>query len=604
VAKDPNDNVIDASAAFGPEPGAVSDAVEEPTEIEEGGTPNIRALAQDESMRDPTIAEQLVGLADGAELFHVDQVAYASVIVDGHRETWRVGSKAMGKYLSHRYFEQTKRIAGAQAVADAIRTLEGKAVFGGAEGKVYIRIANVGDVVYLDLADRERRVARIDRQGWSIVTDPPVRFVRPRGVMPLPQPVAGGSLEELRPLVNIRTEPLWRLVVAWLVSALFPGPYTYLVLFGQQGSAKTSTSRNLRFVADPNKSSVRAQPKNVHDLVIAAMNSVFIVLDNISYIEEWLSDALCRMSTGGGFSTRELFTDQDEVIIDVQRPGILNGITDIVARGDLLDRSILIELPSIADDERKTQVEMDREFEAAWPRVLGALLDAVSGVIRFTDSVNLELLPRMADFARRGVALERALRWPEGSFMEAYRSVMSSAHAVALDASPLAHYVRELAESGWQGTASELLAEVNAMLDGRGGVSQVSAGPFRAKPRPKGWPGSAHVLSNHLRRLEPNLRAFGVEIEFIQTQGAGSRKLIAIRRVAAQCRASLALNPPPVPGPWSATPMSVQRCEQAGTARFRGHPPRLYAPTIVAGAPQLPPDVEVDDDCREDEKRV
>lgn len=611
MTKDPNDNVIDASAVFSATPSAAGEAADQPTVEDEEGTPNIRALAADESTRDPTVAEQLVAIAADAELFHVDQIGYASVIVDGRRETWRIGSKGMSKYLSHAYYTRAKKVPGAQALADALRTLDGKAVFAGEERQVYVRVAHCGAVTYLDLADAERRIVRIDRDGWAITTDAPVRFVRPRGLMPLPTPVRGGSLDELRPFLNVRKLPLWRLVLAWLVSAFFPGPYTFLVLLGQQGTAKTSTSRNLRFVADPNRSSVRAQPRSVRDLVIGAANSIFLVLDNVSYIDEWLSDALCRMSTGGGFSTRELFTDQDEIIIDVQRPGILNGITDIVSRGDLLDRSILVELPLIPPDERRTQAEMEKDFEAAWPRILGALLDAVSGVIRHVDEVELEELPRMADFARLGVALERALGWPAHSFIDAYTDAISAAHDVALDVSVIAPYLRRIAERGFEGTASDLLSALNEAFDGRFSARADPGTSLRPRPKPKGWPMSPGILSGQLRRLAPNLDAAGITIGFSQTQGAGSRKLISIRRSGAQARttvssacASPAVPPPalpmappamslPVPSTTvvppvtvsTATPMPWEMGEANARPPHRGHPPRLYTQPIFSAPP-------------------
>jgi hypothetical protein len=52
----------------------------------------------------------------------------------------------------------------------------------------------------------------------------------------------------------------------------------------------------------------------VHDLVIAAANGWVVSLDNLSHLQKWLSNAICRLSTGGGFATRELYSDADEVL--------------------------------------------------------------------------------------------------------------------------------------------------------------------------------------------------------------------------------------------------------------------------------------------------
>ena len=76
--------------------------------------------------------------------------------------------------------------------------------------------------------------------------------------------------------------------------------------------------------------------------MIAANNGWVINLDNLSYVSPELSDAMCRLSTGGGFATRTLYENDEETIFAAQRPQILNGIEDIGCRSDLLDRSLII----------------------------------------------------------------------------------------------------------------------------------------------------------------------------------------------------------------------------------------------------------------------
>ena len=112
--------------------------------------------------------------------------------------------------------------------------------------------------------------------------------------------------------------------------------------------------------------------------------------------------------TGGGFSTRELYSDSDEKIFDYMRPVILNGIGDIVTRPDLLDRCIVLQLQMIPESKRRQESELNRQFEEARPRILGALLDAVVVALRKHASVILQFNPRMADFAAWAVAAEPA----------------------------------------------------------------------------------------------------------------------------------------------------------------------------------------------------
>src|SRR5262245_41679148 len=91
------------------------------------------------------------------------------------------------------------------------------------------------------------------------------------------------------------------------------------------------------------------------------------VYDNLSSVSGWLSDALCRLSTGAGFSTRQLYTDSDEMIFDATRPTLLTGIEEIIQRGDLLSRTMSIRLPRIWSGQRRTERELDRELSKHVP---------------------------------------------------------------------------------------------------------------------------------------------------------------------------------------------------------------------------------------------
>src|SRR5262249_23140300 len=193
--------------------------------------------------------------------------------------------------------------------------------------------------IYLDLADENWQAVEISSTGWRLVPHPPVKFTRRRGMLALPVPVKGGSLNDLRALVNLPDDDAWILFVAWLVAALRPGrPSPVLVVTGEQGSAKSPLCRIGRALVDPTQSPLRRPPREDRDLMIAATNGWIVGFDNLSGIKPEFSDALCALATGGGFSTRELYTDNDEKIFDAMRPIMVNGIEDLATRGDLLDR--------------------------------------------------------------------------------------------------------------------------------------------------------------------------------------------------------------------------------------------------------------------------
>ena len=120
------------------------------------------------------------------------------------------------------------------------------------------------------------------------------------------------------------------------------------------------------------------------------------------------------MATGGGFVTRKLYSNDEEVRFNLCRPQILNGIEDLATRDDLRDRGILFELPVIVPEQRITENEHKKRLQAAHPSLLGALLHAVSAGLREESRIELDELPRMADFAIWTTAAETGLPWEQG----------------------------------------------------------------------------------------------------------------------------------------------------------------------------------------------
>src|SRR5262249_21720910 len=192
-----------------------------------------------------------------------------------------------------------------------------------------------------------------------------------------------------------------------------------LAVAGEQGSAKTVLSKLLRAVIDPSVAPVRALPRDERELFIAANNGHVLAFNNLSCLPPWLSDTLCRLTSAGAFSTRRLFTDQDEILFAAARPVILNGIEDVITRPDLADRAILLMLAPIAERQRRPEHALWREFDVAHPFILGALLDAAARGLQMLPRVRLQRLPRMADFALWATACESAFR-PTGTFEAAY----------------------------------------------------------------------------------------------------------------------------------------------------------------------------------------
>ena len=455
-----------------------------------------------------------IAAGSGCTLFHDEDDTFADVENGGHRETWPVRSRGFKLWLRYRYFTVQRGAPSNEALQSALNTIEAMARFQGEQDTVYRRVASVGQQLYLDLGDPAWRAVEIDQAGWSVVDRPTVRFVRSQTIRELPIPESGGSIASLRAFLNLASEDDFTLAVAWLLAALTPsGPYPVLVLTGEQGSAKSTCARLLRSLVDPQEAPLRSMPRDERDLFIAARNAHVLAFDNLSAMPGWLSDALCRISTGGGFATRELYTDTDEIVINAMRPIVLNGLDDVVVRGDLADRAIFLTLTAIPDEKRRLESDLLAAFERERPRILGALLDAIATGLGQLATVRLERLPRMADFAKWAVACERAV-FDDGAFMEAYTGNRTEAVSAVIDASPVASAIRHLMEprpEPWEGTPGELYGELSRI-----------AGERVTKTR--GWPANAQALSRSLNRINSVLRPAGILV----TKGRSARRLMHI----------------------------------------------------------------------------
>ncbi len=475
------------------------------TESDPGQRCNKRA--SDSGSGKASVATVLVALAKHAEmdLFHTpDLKAFATFKVDGHYETWALKSRAFKNWLSKLYFESTGKAANSQALQDSMNVLDAEAQFHGPEREVYVRVAGHDGRIYLDLCDDRWRAVEIAPGGWRITENPPVRFRRSAGMQPLPEPVKGGKWEDVRSFVNIQSYSDFVLLSCWLIAALHPSrPYPVLDLKGEQGTAKTTLSRIAKALIDPSKACLRTMPRNERDLMIAANNSHILGFDNVSFIPPWLSDAFCMLSTGGGLSTRELYTDDEEVIFDAKKPIVVDGIGEHAVKGDLIDRIIMLRLLPIPEGKREEEEKFWRRFESAHPRILGALLHAACVALRRLPSVHIDQKPRMADFAVWATAAEEGFGFQNGAFLKAYRSNRAEANHVALESTPLAMGLLILLnnkEMPWDPTTPELLEELNTRAD-------------EDAKKQRSWPRNDKALSNGLERAAPSLRAAGFNVE-------------------------------------------------------------------------------------------
>jgi hypothetical protein len=460
-------------------------------------------------------ADILIGFSNEASLFHTpDGESFADITVANHRETHRVRGQGFRQWLRHQYFKQTKSGVNADAMQVAVETIAAKAAFEGEEHQVHIRVAEHEGDIYIDIGDASWRAIKASRAGWDVIAEPPVRFQRSLGTRPLPIPERGGSIQLLKPFCNVASDGDFVLLVAFARAVLRPNTnYVILVVTGEQGSCKSTTIRFIVWLTDPREPEQRSLPRNEEDLITAAKGAHLLNFDNVSGLKDWLSDAFCRLTTGGGTGKRRLYTDDDEVLFAGRRPICLNGIEDVINRADLIDRCEMLTHEPIPQNRRRDEKELEKEFKAAAPKIFGALLDGLVAGLTNLPSIEIADKPRMADFAMWAEACTRAY-WEEGTFLKAYRANLDSSVELVLEANPVGDAVRLFMahRTEWAGTSSALLPLLTPLV-----------GEQAAKEH--SWPKQVNVLSGKLRRAAPALRKAGIHIAFDRGGHASTRTI-------------------------------------------------------------------------------
>ncbi len=452
-------------------------------------------------------ATLLIEIGSQGLLFHDSSGdAYSEVERDGIKITMKIRSKEFVEYLSHSLYVLADKGANATAITDAKNTLEAKAKYSGMSVICAVRAYSSGNI-FIDLGCDLRRVIEVSDKQWCFNSNAPVKFVRKKGMQALPDPTSNGDLHLLRKYLNINASDYY-LITGWMFCALGAvKPYPILIFQGEQGTGKSTNTRVIRSLIDPSSVPLRTPPKDTQNLLVSAGNTHIVAIDNLSGLKAEISDCLCRLSTGGGIDMRALFTDDEQHLVDIQKPVIVNGIDDVASRHDLAERSIIINLPVIPDCNRRTEKEYWDSFEVDKPRILAGLLDGLVSGLKNINSIALPEKPRMADVAQWVTACERDLGI-EGEFLKAHRQNQLSAIESNIEASPVGAAINELmsTKSRWSGTPTQLFNELENISSDR-------------VVRSRAWPQSTKGLHNIIKRLTPSFRKTGIEITKKETHG-------------------------------------------------------------------------------------
>lgn len=448
--------------------------------------------------------KRLLDLASEAELFHTDdKEAFVRIPVESHKEVWPIGSH-FSYWLRGKYYESQNRSSPcAQSLTDALEQLRGVALFDGKKRSVHKRIAGDSEKIYVDLCNETWQVVEITSNGWRILKESPVMFVRSKGMSALPTPAEEGDIRELRRFINC-TDRDFAFIVAWMLAAFSPsGPYPILEIGGEQGSAKSTLTRILKAITDPNRAPLNTMPTTEKDIASLTKLERTLAFDNVSSLSLTLSDTFCRLATGSAFKCRQLYSDSGQVVFELCAPVVMNGIEEIAKNGDLQERTLKVFLPAIESQGRKDEKAFWSDFDSALPGILGGLFTVLSEILRNLPTTNLDEKPRLADFSLWITAGENALGWDSGCFNRLYIETLREAKKDCADADDFVRAVIQIAKRNGHIT-----------LPGEKIVELLKAEVPDSRTMP-----SRRTLRDRLCRVAPTLRSEGVEWEYKKTSG-------------------------------------------------------------------------------------
>lgn len=440
--------------------------------------------------------------------------------VNGALQVWEVGGSDFDDWCADQYFLKTGQGCTENALKEVARVLRCKARRTGAVHPVYTRVARHDGRVYVDLANPAGECLEIDADGWRVITKPPVYFVRKSATFAIATPLPGGSLGQLRELLNIDGESGWQMLIAFMGYAWFGvGEYPILTLTGEHGSAKSTVAEFIKRLLDHNEATLLPVPKDDDGFLFAARVGWVFCVDNVSHLDQVQSDAFCRLSTGGGSARKKLYTDGDVCTTQMMRPSIITTITDLVTSSDMAERCFMVRSLPISEERRISKSLLREQLAATEGFIVGALATAISRALKILPTVCLLKSPRMCDFAIFGEALWRGQGLPPGTFLMALGENTERVNAASIEGSPVAETL--LAWFGeresWRGMTSELLMELErAATEGT--------------KKLKSWPKAACFLGRQLDRLVPVLRFQGIEFKREQSGGGGSRSFIFLSK--------------------------------------------------------------------------
>lgn len=424
---------------------------------------------------------------------------------------FKAPSKEFEGIIQHRYYKKTKQMPKAKDLKNVMSILKSNASHEGPQVDLKNRVSDKDSAIIYDL--RDRRYVRTTAQGWEVVPAFPL-FYKHKHEKAQDEPVAGGDPWKVFDFIPIAEEHRL-LIMVYLVSLFVPRiAHPVLAAFGDKGSAKSFFCNVINKLVDPTLTEKVIQPKNERDLIQTLRQKYVTVLDNLSKIDNRVSDILCQVCTGASISYRQLYTDQGENIAQFRHVVIINSINLVIVNDDLMDRSIILRFHRISTKDREPEEELWEAFEAARPDILGGIFDTLVNAMAIYPTIKVKKWPRLADFAKWGYAIAEALGQSGEQFVEDFSKNVKRQNESVAEKNVLCQ------------TVIRLMSDKEVYLKTAGDALNALRSIAGEDAKDETFPKLPHLLYRGLEMLRSTLAEHDITFKHIDQRGASGFKIL------------------------------------------------------------------------------
>lgn len=440
------------------------------------------------------------------------ETPYVCVIQEGIIQYMEVYSADYKRLIRYMYYDRYQKAVPKDALQRVLDTLAVKAQIEGEEISPAYRCAYHEGKIYYYLADREQTVICIDEEGYRVIAESPVPFIKKQNMSEQVLPEESDiSLKKLG-------TRYWKFATAedgiihWvlLISRFIAeGSQPLIYYFGDRGSAKSTSMKLDKMIVDPSEIDIKALPKSIPDVIASVTNQYMVCFDNVSQISDELSNIFCVVATHGYYSKRKLYSNNEECAIKLNARVSFSGITNLSTKPDLIDRMVCLKLNRIDSKKRRTETEIMENFKKDLPYILDGIFKTLSKAIPIYENLDLEQLPRMADFAKWGYTIAEALGYGGDKFMRIYEKNQNELleNMVSEDAVITVLIEMLKKEHHFRGKVTDLLSSLTKLADDMNLDTKI------------GWVRDASALSRRLYEAQSVLNMFRIYIKRGKSNG-------------------------------------------------------------------------------------